>query len=193
LTPCDSDAPEPTTDGRPASSPAPAPTMVPAVRSADESRPPYPQKPAGTTDRRPGPVDARLVPVLVLTLAVLLGVPVLTYGRALVLPWALLRAALAVSMLVVVAARIQCSVLTAMGPAAGTLWIAAVASVQVVGDRVAVRTVGWEDAVTAGQRVRISGMATGRTVRLAGGGSDQETAVLVTSRVPRLLVGRCRC
>ncbi|MDI3331077.1 MAG: ComEC/Rec2 family competence protein [Micrococcus sp.] len=119
--------------------------------------------------RVPGPVDVRLVPAMVLTIATCLAVPVLPYESMLVLPWALAAAAVVTSvLLVVVAPRQRANLVSLTALTACALWIAAVASVQAVGDRVPAKASGWEDAVTTGQPVRVSGEATGRAVRSVG-------------------------
>jgi competence protein ComEC len=121
----------------------------------------------------PGPVDVRLVPALVLTMMTCLAVPALPYDLALILPWGLLAAALVTTVLLVMAGRRgkrAMTVLTALTACA--LWVAALAAVQAVGDRVPVKSSGWEDTVSAGQPVRLSGEATGRAVRSAGTFAD---------------------
>jgi competence protein ComEC len=119
--------------------------------------------------RVPGPLDVRLVPALVLTMATCLAVPVLPYELVLVFPWALGAAAVTSSMLLVVVARGGRAAMAAVTAlTACALWIAAVAAVQAVGDRVPVEASGWEDAVAAGQPVRLSGEATGPAVRSVG-------------------------
>ncbi len=125
------------------------------------------------TGRVPGAVDVRLVPALVLTLATCLGVPTLPYEVALVLPWVLLVAAVVVTVLLVVAGHARRTGLMAVAAlVACALWIAAVAGVQAVSDRVPVKVSGWEDVVAGGQAVRLSGEATGRAVRSPGAFGD---------------------
>lgn len=52
--------------------------------------------------------------------------------------------------------------------AACALWIAAVTSVQAVGDRARAKASDWEDAVSAGQPVRLSGETSGPATRSTG-------------------------
>ncbi|HRO31132.1 ComEC/Rec2 family competence protein [Citricoccus sp.] len=122
----------------------------------------------------PGPVDVRLVPALLLTLVTCLAVPVLPYEWVQMLPWGLGVAAAAVTVLLVAIARsgrVALVSLTALTACA--LWVAAVAAVQAVGDRAPVKASGWEDAVSAGQPVRLSGRATGGAVRSPGAFGDR--------------------
>lgn len=128
----------------------------------------------------PAPVDLRLVPAVLLTVAACLAVPVLPYGVALALPWWLLAAAVISTGVLVWFARAGRSVPATGGGATGAAvagvaalaacacWIAAVAALQSAGERVPVRESGWESAVSAERPVRVSGEAAGTASRRAG-------------------------
>ncbi|MEV4901467.1 ComEC/Rec2 family competence protein [Citricoccus sp. NPDC055426] len=125
--------------------------------------------------RVPAPVDLRLVPAVILTLAACLAVPVLPYGMALSLPWWLLAAAVVSTVVLVISARGgrpgtgQLARVTAVAAlTACACWIAAVAALQAAGERVPVRESGWEAAVAAERPVRVSGEAAGTSTRRAG-------------------------
>ncbi|MEW1980002.1 ComEC/Rec2 family competence protein [Citricoccus sp. NPDC079358] len=134
--------------------------------------------------RIPAAVDLRLVPAVVLTLAVCLAIPLIPYDAALLVPWLLALLALGATGLMTWASaahgqdqgqgrgrgqgrrRGRTMVITSL--AAIALWIAAVAAVQAMGDRAPVRDSGWEDAVAAERPLRMSGEATGPAVLRAG-------------------------
>ena len=142
----------------------------------------------------PAAVDLRLVPAVVLTLAVCLAIPLIPYDAALVLPWVLAFSALVATGLMMWAssgqgqgqaqipdqglrpgeaparhpARRHGRTIAITALAAIALWIAAVAAVQAVGDRAPVRDSGWEDAVAAERPLRLSGEAAGPAVLRTG-------------------------
>ncbi|WP_313821466.1 ComEC/Rec2 family competence protein [Citricoccus sp.] len=136
--------------------------------------------------RVPAAVDLRLVPAVVLTLAVCLAIPLIPYDAALLVPWVLAVLALGATGLMMWASagrgpdqgqsqaqsqgqarrRGRTTAITAL--AAIALWVAAVAAVQAVGDRAPVWGSGWEDAVAAERPLRLSGEAAGPAVLRTG-------------------------
>ncbi|MGM7667391.1 ComEC/Rec2 family competence protein [Microbacterium sp. A93] len=125
--------------------------------------------------RVPAPVDLRLVPAVVLSLAACLAVPVLPYGVALGLPWWLLAGAVVSTVVLVWAARggrsgsgTLATVAAVAALTACACWIAAVAALAAAGERAPVRESGWEAAVAAERPVRVSGEAAGAATLRAG-------------------------
>lgn len=114
----------------------------------------------------PAPVDLRLVPAVVLSVATCLAVPVLPYELALIIPWCLLAGAAVATTGMVWTARCQrTGASTVAALAAVALWISAVAGMQAAADRGPVREAGWEDAVSADRPLRLVGEALGPATR----------------------------
>lgn len=135
--------------------------------------------------RVPAPVDLRLLPAVVLTLAACLAVPVLPYELALGVPWWLLAGAVLSTAVLVWAARDRRTRdrrtrgrrTRATGPAALAVvaalaacacWIAAVAALQAAAERIPVRESGWEAVLASERPVRIAGVAEGPATRRVG-------------------------
>ncbi|MEU3845947.1 ComEC/Rec2 family competence protein [Micrococcus terreus] len=129
------------------------------------------------TGRLPLPVDVRLVPSVLLTLACALWAPVAPWGAVRQLPLVLMVAAgLCTATVLVVRHRerhLWTGLQTMLAMMSVALWIGSIVSVQAIAHREESRALGWEQSVTAEATVLVEGMAAGPAVYAPGRFADR--------------------